>query len=419
MESTDAGGMRGNVYFTLDALTPERLSWLTELMKFYCARLHPESLQHHPLVPTPPFTFFLSGDAAYSLIDRQCAPFWEILFRLPPFQCMFDMTALRQRGISPEPFRMKNPHQVLTRESVVDGQPGAFWDSLLEELCQSAPESIGVLAHASPHMHHASGTLPGLLSAAVEKNISPEFYGYLDGVHCAHRDQRTPEEEPVGELLNGIYSAAAMKGLSPQFFICDRSATKRGYSTFSDGKGRIISSCTLPPFKIRSLEEISARFRKKNQVISSSSFSIRVPAAARIPHVDTRRQNHSPPLVVLASCSPYGSEMTAGAIAFALACAHQGILTRVVFIEDGVYTVWGRHGIVEGGPLLNLQETIEITSDSGIIEYYALIPSLKLRGVATSGSMKGIFPINAGELARLILAPPPNTESDLQRVLLM
>jgi tRNA 2-thiouridine synthesizing protein C len=419
MESTDTGDLKGNIFFTLDSLTPERLSWLTELLKFYCARMHPESLQHHPLVPTPPFTFFISGDAAYSIIDRQCAQFWEILFRLPPFQCMFDMTALRLRGISPEPVRMKNPHQVLTRESVIGGQPGAFWYSLLEELCQNAPESIGVLAHVSPYMHHASGTLPVLLSVAVEKNISPEFYGYLDGVHCAHRDQRTAEEEPVGELLTGIYSAAARKGLAPHFFACDRSATKRGYSTFSDGKGRIISSCTLPHFKIRPLDEISARFRKNNQIISSSSFSITVPSAARIPHMDIRRQNHSPPIVVLASHSPYGSEMTAGAIAFALACAHQGIVTRVVFIEDGVYTVWGRHGTVEGGPLLNLQETIEMTSDSGIIEYYALIPSMKLRGVVPSGSMKGVFPINAGELARLILAPPPGTDSDLQRVFLI
>jgi hypothetical protein len=91
----------------------------------------------------------------------------------------------------------------------------------------------------------------------------------------------------------------------------------------------------------------------------------------------------------------------------------------VVFIEDGVYTVWGRHGIVEGGPLLNIQETIEMTSDSGIIEYYTLIPSMKLRGVVPSGSIKGVFPINAGELARLILAPPPGTDSDLQRVFLI
>ena len=279
MESTDSGRLRGNIFFTLDKLTPERLSWLTELLKFYCARLHPESLQHHPIVPTPTFTFFISGDAAYSIVDRQCAPFWEILFRLPPFQCTFDMTALRLRGISPEPVRMKNPHQVITRESVDDGQPGAFWHSLLAELIRNEPESIAVLAHASPYAYHPSGSMTCFLSVATEKNIPPEFYGYLDGVHYAHRDQRTGEEEPAGELLTGISSTAAAKGLAPQFFICDRSATKRGYSTFSDGKGRVISSCTMHPFKIRPLDEISARFRRKTQVISSSSFSIRIPAS--------------------------------------------------------------------------------------------------------------------------------------------
>jgi tRNA 2-thiouridine synthesizing protein C len=417
-EIPDAGSMKGNIFFTTDKLTPERLSWLAELLKFYCARLHPESLQHHPLTPTPPFSFFISGDAAYSIVDRQCAQFWEILFRLPPLRCVFDMTALRLRGISAEPVRMKNPDQVLTRESVTDGQPGAFWYSVLEGLCQDTPDSIGVLAHASPYTHRSSGILPRLLFAAVEKNISPEFYGYLDGVHCAHRDQRTTEEEPVGEVLNEIYSAAARKGLAPQFLACDRSATQRGYSTFSNGKGRIISSCTIPPFKIRPLDEIAARFRKKNQIISCSSFSIQVPHAARIPHVDIQRQNHSPPLVVLASCSPYGTEVTPGAIALALSCAHQGIFTRVVFIEDGVYTVTGRHGTIEGGPLLNLQETIEMTSDAGVVEYYALIPSMKLRGGVAGSTTNGVFPINAAELARLLLSPPPDSDSDMQRVFL-
>ncbi len=410
--------MKGNMFFTMDDLTPERLSWLAELLKFYCARLHPESLQHHPILPTPPFSFFVSGDAAYSIIDRQCAPFWEILFRLPPFHCVFDMTALRIRGISVEPVRMKNPDQVMTRESVSEGQRGEFWNLVLDHLCQDLKESIGVLAHVSPYMHPSSGALPRLLSIAVENNISPEFYGYLDGVHCAHRDQRTMEEDSVGELLHEVHSAAARKKLSPRFLACERSATKRGYSTFSDGKGRVVSSCTIPPFRIRPLDEIAARFRKNNQILSSSSFSIGVPPAAGIPHVETRNRDHTPPLVVIASRSPYGTEITRGAIEFALACAHQGIVTRVVFIEDGVFTVSGRQDVTEGGPLLNLQETIEMTSDVGTLEYYVLIPSLKLRGVAAASQMGGVFPINAAELARLVLQAPPDTNSDLQRVLL-
>ena len=168
-----------------------------------------------------------------------------------------------------------------------------------------------------------------------------------------------------------------------------------------------MSSCTIPPFRIRPLDEIAARFRKNDQILSSSSFSIEIPPAAGVPHVEIRNLNHSPPLVILASCSPYGTEITRGAIESALACAHQGIVTRVVFIEDGVFTVSGRQDVTEGGPLLNLQETVEMTSDAGTLEYYASIPSLKLRGAVAGSPMGGVFPINSAELARIVLQAPP------------
>jgi len=179
-----------------------------------------------------------------------------------------------------------------------------------------------------------------------------------------------------------------------------------------------VSSCTIPLFRIRPLDEIAARFRKNNQILSSSSFSIGIPPAAGVSHVEIRNLNHSPPLVILASCSPYGTEITHGAIELALACAHQGIVARVVFIEDGVFTASGRQDFTGGGPPLNLQETVEMTSDAGTLEYYALIPSLKPRGGVAGSPMGGVFPINAAELARLVLQAPPDTDSVLQRVVL-
>ena len=55
--------------------------------------------------------------------------------------------------------------------------------------------------------------------------------------------------------------------------------------------------------------------------------------------------------------SPYGNELTLGALFFAV--RHQGIGTRVIFIEDGVYALSGDHKANPLDQFFNIQEVID------------------------------------------------------------
>ena len=55
----------------------------------------------------------------------------------------------------------------------------------------------------------------------------------------------------------------------------------------------------------------------------------------------------APPLTILITKAPYGTEHAFGALSFAVASAYQGIPTKVIFIEEGVYALTGTHHLGE------------------------------------------------------------------------
>lgn len=410
--------MNGNVFFTSESLTTERLSWLVELLKFYSTRLYPESFHHHPRTPTPLFTFFLLSDACYSFIDRRHLQFWEILFRLPCFQCIFEPKDLHMRRISIEPFRVRYPDQIIPSNPGKDTIGRSIWDCLLDlEGTRTELSSIGFLHMHSPYMYHADSCVIDLFRTALRRGISPEFYGYLDGVHTMHRDQKPIHHENIGESLLEVYTSAVKSGLSPLYLLCPESAASRGYSTYTGEKGKVVSVSLIPHAGIRSLDQIVSRFTRSHPILSHTSFSIDVVTHRKIPRVGPPLQDKKPSLVILATHSPYGTEFTKGAITFAVACAHQGIATRVVFIEEGVYTLTGQDSPAGMLPDCDLQSIIEITSRMDNLEYFVYTPSSQERGIAGNALMKGVCPIPPHKLGQVLLLPPPGVDVDQQRVL--
>jgi sulfur relay (sulfurtransferase) complex TusBCD TusD component (DsrE family) len=265
-------------------------------------------------------------------------------------------------------------------------------------------------------MHTSPFFLSNLLYAAVDRNLSPELYGYLDGVYAMHANQQPILSGNIGELLNSVHTIAMKKGLSPLYLASACCATDRGYSTFTDKRERIISSCTIPPVKICNLERIVSRLRKNHQIVSSSSFSIQLENNSRIlPHWVSVEED-PPPLVILATQSPYGKEIIYGAFSFALACAVKDIVTRVVFIENGVYTLAGRHEISKDEPMFQMQELLEVMTDTDNLELYTYTPSLLQRGIHVSSSIKHVLPVNSSELAQIVLQAPAGIEAGFQRV---
>ena len=411
------GTCDGSIFLTMEPLSNERLGWMVEILKYYCTRLHPESLHHKPVINTPPFFFFISGDACHSLVDRRTLPFWEVLFRLSPVRCVCDQKELKLRGHSVEALRMKNPESILVAHPLKKGSDDSFWEKYLEVVSfqGTSPRAAGVLHLQSPYMNRSAVILSELFRAAINHGISPEFYAYLDGVHAVHHNQCPAESENVAGFLELAHNTARRAGLNPLYLACSRSATARGYSTFCGENGKIISGCTIPPVKIRDLHEIVERFSHTHPILSHTSFFIRFIRYRRFPDLGTPNEDDTPPVLLFVTSKPYGTEMTFGALSFALACAHQNILTRVVFIEDGVYALTGNHEVPEHENAFNLQQLIKATSHMSNLEYYVYTPSLQQRGLFSGTFPDGICSISHVELARLIFSLPAGSGSDFQR----
>lgn len=405
--------VKGNAFLTSERLTAERLQWLIELLKYYSTRLYPESFHHNPRTPTPPFTFFLLGDACYSLIDRQHHHLWEILFRLPCFRCGFDPMDLRLRKISIEPFRVRYPDQI------VPSTPGnTFQDTLLDTpFPLTPPASLGFLLLHTPYMYRTAARMIDLFQAAVRRGISPEFYGYLDGVHAAHCDQQPQYQESIGKSLSDLYDSATRSGLSPLYLACDESASSRGYSTFRGDKGRVVSASLIPHVRIKELDEIADRFCRRHRILSHTSFTIGVVTHRRIPRIGSMPQEDIPPLVILVTHGPYGTEFTKGALNLAAACAHREIPTRVVFIEEGIYSLTGQHSPTGMLPDCDLQSLIGLTKRLDNLEYYAHIPSMQVRGISGDALTKNVCAVTHAELSQVLLLPPAGLDVEHQRVL--
>ena len=82
--------MTAHFFLLRDSLTPERLGWLEELLKFYFLNLNPQSFLHTSEEPDAAFVFFLTGDALYSLQNPQIIEIWENFLSLPSIKIVCD-----------------------------------------------------------------------------------------------------------------------------------------------------------------------------------------------------------------------------------------------------------------------------------------------------------------------------------------
>jgi len=323
------------------------------------------------------------------------------------------------RGISIEPFSRRIPDQIVSAGSGNAGTGSSFAEILLKATRQETQDRcLGFLQFESPYLNTSSSAIIDLFQATVGKKISPELYGFLDGVYIMHNGQRPTMTVNAGDMLMKVNEAAQQKGLSPLFLVCSRSAASRGFATFTGHKGKIISSCTLPAAKIWDISQIAGRLCKRHPVLSHSAFAIHLPRSPKVPEIRSPGGSDHPPLVVLVTHSPYGNEMAFGALTFALACSHLGIFTRVVFMEDGIYSLSGRHKLGDTDPVLNIQSVITATSGTCNLDYYGYVPSFRERGISGSSAWKGVQMIDPAMLAQIFFKAPGGVFADYQRVLI-
>ena len=412
--------MTANIIFLSTPVTLERLSWLEECLKFFFVQLYPETLMHQPKGESPVFSFLLTGDALYSLDNPETQQIWNVILSLSTVRLICDRQELDLRGISAGHLKMKFPDQVITTNSLgIDGQP-SFWNDVVALARQTKPPlpgTVGWLQWESPYMHRSAWYGLQFLSAALADRLAIDLYAYLDGVHIAHIAQAPTEAENIGAGIEELCERAAGYGLPCQVIACNRNATARGYSTWDDGQGVVISTCAIKPVKIRDLNVLIDHFRQNHVILSAAAGSIQFRKGGSPSFDRAEKSSTAPPVTVLITKSPYSTETVFGAISFAVACAHAGILTRVIFMEDGIYALTGTHRAPVNFSLYNLQDVINAVAGSENLHFFAFSPSLQKRGISKDKSLNAVLELGYPGLGKILFYPPANVQADHQRVL--
>jgi len=415
--------MTSHVFLLSSPVSIERLTWLEEALKFYFVQIFPESLMYRATPKTPLFTFLLTGDALASLENPETREIWSVILSLSAIEIVCDRQELDLRGISIEQIKVKNFNQFVDQNTVLPETGASFWNDVVlrvrQERPPSAPETTGWLQLESPYMHRSA--LHGLryLFSGVYNHYSVELYAYLDGIHMGHISQKPADQENIGLSLEHLCDLAAKKELNCSLLACNRCATARGYSTWDDGKGAVISMCGIRSFKIRDMHAITDRFRKNQVILSDNAGSIQFPWKGSGPSFDRAELASTfPPVTILVTRSPYTTEHAYGAVAFAVACAHSGILTRVVFMEDGIYALTGDLHPTPDSVGYNIQDIINTVAGNENLHFFALNSSFTRRGTVKNKNLKAVLEIGYPGLGKILFYPPSNVQTEHQRILI-
>lgn len=413
--------MTANLFLLSNPVTLERLSWIEECLKFFFVQLYPETLMHQTKGESPVFTFLVTGDALYSLDNMETQPVWSIILSLSAVRIICDRQELDLRGVSAGHLKMKFPDQVITTNSLGPDGRSSFWNDVVALARQTKPPqpgAVGWLQCESPYMHRSAWHGLRFLSAALADRLAIDLYAYLDGVHIGHIGQAPTEEENIGAGIEELAEQAARHGLPCQVIACNHNATARGYSTWDDGQGVVISTCAIKPVKIRDLNVMVDLFCQNHIILSADAGSLMFRKGVTPSFDRAEKSSTAPPVTILITKSPYSTGSAFGAVSFAVACAHADILTRVIFLEDGVYALTGTHRTPANLLPYNLQDVINTVAGSENLHFFAFSPSFQKRGITKEKSLNAVLDIGYPGLGKIIFYPPGNVQAEHQRVMI-
>lgn len=381
--------MASSTFLFCDPVSPERLGWWPEILG--------ASGNRGPARGSS--AVFLTGDSLFSLVDAKTRDTWRMLAESRDLRIVADGDELQLHGLRETV--SKNAPWV-----TVAGSPGQpqFWQSLLSALVTGwkGTKSAAFLLCNGPYMSRVSVYMTRFLASVQAAALHPELYTYLDGVHSLHNGQRPSEFENIGRAIAGISASAIQSGRDPWFAACSRCATARGYYQMNPGTGFCEPASCISEVAIRPLKEILQRFSGNLPIVSHVAGDI-VP--------DGWSGETSPRLVVVIANLPYCTEWTFGGLSLALAAAMGGIRTTVLFIEQGVYALYGNHEVPAHDKVFNVQEMIAVTTDIKGLDYLVYGPSLDDRGIDPSPEFPMVSRIENEDLGRLLSNPGKDVEA--------
>lgn len=404
-----------------DPLSPERLSWLAGCLKYFYLVQFPDALRHSVRRESPMFILFITGDALYSLHDKDLLNIWDMILSLPGIWLVCNREELDIRGLSVRPLKIKYPDQIFDHNGRKTSYPRSFWRELIRVFRKHAPEAmtIGYLHLTSPYMNRSCQDVLNCLHAAAEEQMSPLLYAILDGVHVTHINQKPAVTMNIGEGFLELEKICRKKNLRFLILADACSAASRGYVTWKGLEKDIVSACAISPAKILELSAIVRSMGERHIILGSSAASI-VFSGEDGPVAPTkRRQIPSPALVILISHTPYQTEHAMGGLSLAVACAHNNIHTRLIFIEDGVYSLVEPLDDQSDEHFFSVQALLGSARTEANLEFYVYKPSLVRRGIAKNRKLTGVLEIDTNELGRILFSRPRHITANSQRVLIM
>ncbi len=375
--------IQSSTFFFSTPLSHERINWYTECIASG-AGIEPGQKRA--------FTVFITGDALFSFVDAQSREAWNALSEVPSVQIVADGDELRLHGLG-DSVGATSPGITITER----GGGTLFWGQLVSHLAAEwkGTKKAGFLLCHPPYMSRIPVHMLRFLSGAHAAGLSPELYAYLDGLHNIHNGQRPSEFENIGRAIATLARKAGQSGKDPWFAACSRCATARGYFQMNPGTGYCEPASSIDEITIRPLKEILSRFPGFYPILSHTSGGIVNPDRSR-------DQETQPRLIIFITNPPYGTEWTFGGLSLALATAMEGIPTTVVFIEHGVYSLYGTHEVPPNDKVFNVQEMVAATLDIPSLCYLVHAPSLERRGIGVEEHLIGIREVQNNDLAQIL-----------------
>jgi len=401
--------MAGNIFLFSSLLSQERLSWIEQSLHQY--NISSATMQDRQISVKIDVTFFLTGDSIYSLIDSETVHNWISILSLPNIELVCDNDALIKRGFSVSHLTDRYSDRITVLPNTFDNGTTPFWSKLFNITTQNREKNaqgIGWVQISSPHMY--PGIIEGskYLSTAVNFGYNISIYGFLDGIHITHQGQENPASQNDRITLATLKKRAAEKNLTFSILIHQYCAGARGYVTWNDGQGNIGSSYTIQSAHIKSLEEIINHLRC-NQVLLSENAGWFNSSLEDI-------SLHPPFITILITHSPYTTEYTYSGISLATAFAHQGIRTRIVFLEDGVLALSGKQRTLEKSEQYTFPDLLNHLPNDKNIELFSLIPSFYARGTNQDASLTYIRQIQYSDLGNLLYHSNNGRGQESQRI---
>ncbi|HTY52585.1 MAG TPA: DsrE family protein [Methanomicrobiales archaeon] len=411
--------MASHLFLLGSALSAERLSWIADALKICFVNRIPESFRGPHTGQEPAVSFFLTGDALHSLHERETLPFWESILSLPSVRVTCDREEMDLRGLSLDSLRMKYPGTLLDQNGRRISHPRSFWRGLVQAARRTVPgaTALGYLLLESPYMNRAPVRAISCLLGALEEGLTADLYAYLDGVHAGHMNQKPSERRNIGKGIEELDAVARKRGLPFQVLACESCAAARGYCTWDDGRGISVSTCAIGPMKIRNLGTMAGRFSQPRVILGETGGLVSLERESRpVPDAWLGDGTGIPPVLILVTHSPYETDYSFGALTLAIACAHLGIPTRVVFLEDGVYALSGTHSTEPDDLSCNIQDIADAADGTGL-QLYAFLPSLHARSLEKNPRFTAVYDIGMKEFEEILFSTPKGAGGNHQRIL--